>query len=95
MSDSDEMIKEVLANGFALVVYQTEKGPSFGVVEVDAITEVVERVDQDGENYFASAILTAEDGNVQGFDNLTEGVLNSMKELWGIAREMFVETSHD
>lgn len=89
-SDSDKMIKEALANGFALVIYQTEKGPSYGVVEVAAITEVVGREDQDGNNYFASAIVTAEGGDIQKADNVTENVTKALTGLWDTAREMFV-----
>ena len=91
MSDSDKMIKEALANGFALVIYQTAKGPSYGVVEVDAISEVVGREDQDGGNYFASAIVTAEGGDIQKVDNPTTSVMKALTGLWGTAREMFVE----
>jgi hypothetical protein len=93
--ETDDMIKDALTNKFALVIYQTEKGLSYGVVEAEAIAEVVDRVDQGGDNYFASAIATAEGGDIQKAKTLTDGLLTEIRKLWGIAREMFVETTHD
>jgi len=86
----NEALKEALAQGMAVVIYQTDKGPGFGFIEVDAITEITERVEQDGSPYWASAIAVAEGGDITKVEDFTGSVFKALGGLWGTAREMLV-----
>ena len=86
----NEALKEALTNGMAVVIYQTEKGPSYGFIETEAIVEAVERVDEDDDPYYAAAIATAEGGDISKTNDFSTLVLNALKGTWETAREMLI-----
>ena len=86
----DETIKEAMTNGAAVVIYQTDKGPSMGFIETEAITDALAR-QEDGEDYYASGIITAEGGDINKADDVVESTVGVLPGIWDMLREVFVK----
>jgi predicted transcriptional regulator len=86
----DESLKEALNNGAAIVFYQTDKGPSFGFIEAQAITDALAR-QEDGEDYYASGLVTAEGGDVNKAEDVLESAVGVLPGVWGMLRTVFVK----
>jgi len=86
----DETIKEAMTNGAAVVIYQTEKGPSMGFIDTDAIVDALAR-QEDGEDYYASGIITAESGDINKADDVVESTIGVLPGIWDMLREVFVK----
>lgn len=89
MSEINDTLKEALKNGMAVVIYQTENGPSFGFIETKAITEALAET-VDGEDKYATAMMTAKGGDVDKVDDFLAGVVKSLVGIWAQVRETFV-----
>lgn len=90
MEEINEALKEALTEGMAIVIFQTEKGPSYGFIETEALTEALERVDEDDNPYYGAAIATAEGGDISKADDLATTVLKALKGTWGTVRDSFI-----
>jgi len=87
----DETIKEALSNGAAVVFYQTEKGPSVGFIETAAITDALGKCQENGEDYYASGILTADGGDINKSADALESTAGELPGMWNMLREVFVK----
>lgn len=89
MSEINDTLKEALKNGMAVVIYQTEKGPSIGFIETKAITAALAET-VNGDDKYATAMMTATGGSVDKADDFLDGVVKSLVGLWAQVREVFV-----
>lgn len=89
----DETIKEALSNGAAVVFYQTDKGPSMGFIETEAITDALAR-QEDGEDYYASGIITADGGDINKAEDAVDSTVGVLPGIWDMLREVFVRVKN-
>ena len=89
MEEVNKMLKEAVTNGVAIVVYQDDKGFHLGFVSKDAVTDSLAR-QEDAEDYYASAMVTANGGDASKSDDLEGHIMKSLAEIWPMAKEIFM-----